>query len=353
MLDDRLVFARDEPEPRSDRNLWELSVDLRTGEPRGEPRRLTDWVGLRIKGLSATDDGSKLVFRDDHNQRDVWVGELGGGGRRLDDLRRLTLDDRDDELQSWTPDGRGVVFASERYGSSDLLVRDLDAQAAIDLVVAPGTQEFAATSPDGTFFFYADIDDPGERASVKRIPIGGGPTTRIGEIPISARLHCAMVAGAPCVLAERDLQRARVTWSSWDPENGKGKELWHAENVPAENGLEHEQISPDGDRLASYSDGTIFIREIPTGRTTEIETTGVPGWATGLSWAADGNGFYLATAYVPGGALLHVDLEGHATLLYDTREFAGISGPIPSPDGRYLAFTQTTRDSNIWVVDDF
>ncbi|MDX1389711.1 MAG: hypothetical protein R3344_11010, partial [Acidobacteriota bacterium] len=150
MLDDRLVYARSEPPPRSrDLNLWEVRVDPRSGEPQGEPRRLTDWAGFKIGVLSATADGSQIAFLNHRSQADVYVGDLGDRGRILDNVRRLTLDDRNDDPACWTPDSTGVVFRSDRYGSGDLLVQPLDQQAPHDLVTGEGDQEQPHLTPDG------------------------------------------------------------------------------------------------------------------------------------------------------------------------------------------------------------
>ena len=187
MLDDRLVYAKDEPAPRNrDQNLWEIDIDPLSGKPTGEPRRLTDWVGFRIVGLSATVDGSQIVFSKNDTQSDVYVGELGDGGRKLDDPRRLTLDDRDDSPWCWTPDGRAVVFESDRSGNADLFVQELGQRDARDLATGEGDQTAASPTPDGSSFLYWEspegADGPADPRRLLRVPVGGGPTELVLEV---------------------------------------------------------------------------------------------------------------------------------------------------------------------------
>jgi Tol biopolymer transport system component len=64
--------------------------------------------------------------------------------------RRLTTDPGLDYNGVISPDGRWVVFTSERSGSPDLYVLDLQGQAAArPLVASPAMEDAAAISPDG------------------------------------------------------------------------------------------------------------------------------------------------------------------------------------------------------------
>jgi hypothetical protein len=49
---------------------------------------------------------------------------------------------------------------------------------------------------------------------------------------------------------------------------------------------------------------------------------------------------------------LHLDFKGHVQVL---REHAGGwgGGIVPSPDGRHLAMSQWTIESNTWMLENF
>jgi hypothetical protein len=57
-------------------NLWEVRVDPKKGTPQGAPRRLTDWSGFSVTGLSATADGEHLQFLRSTHHHSVFVGEF-------------------------------------------------------------------------------------------------------------------------------------------------------------------------------------------------------------------------------------------------------------------------------------
>ena len=74
--------------------------------------------------------------------------------------RRLTTDPGLDYNAAVSPDGRWVVFTSERSGSPDLYVLDLQgAAAARPLVGGPAMEDAAAISPDGRRLLFVSTRD--------------------------------------------------------------------------------------------------------------------------------------------------------------------------------------------------
>jgi hypothetical protein len=51
--------------------------------------------------------------------------------------------------------------------------------------------------------------------------------------------------------------------------------------------------------------------------------------------------------------LLHVTLAGKVKLLVRNRHRQWMVNPLPSPDGKYLAFQAQTWDSNVWMLEGF
>jgi len=357
LLEDRLVYADWEPSPRNkDQNLWEIAIDPRSGDPRGEPRQLTDWDGWTIRHLSATADGSRLAFRTFHDQSDVYVGQLGDAGRRLDNVRRLTLDDRQDAPVGWSPDGRAVVFTSTRYGSRDLFVQELDRRDAEDLAVGEGAQGWAEPTPDGAFYLYWESSQNvlgwhRNPRRLLRIAVDGGPTELVLETRWPAEVSCATSGDGPCFLGEFLPEEKVVTVSRLDPVAGKGEELWRLDmDAPPRPAA----LDPAGRRFANTGGSTLFLFDAVTGEHTMVQVDGLDG--AGLSgeqaWLPDGSGIYAAGFGVQGAALFRIDLQGKATLMYALKgcQFSSIE---PSPDGRHLAFEQRTRESNVWTIDGF
>jgi Tol biopolymer transport system component len=359
MLDDRLVYAMNEPSPRNrDWNLWEITIDLRSGKPKGEPRRLTDLVGFNIASLSVTADGSQLAFENRRGQTDVYVGELDDGGRSLHNARRLTLDDRRDRPSCWTPDGRAVVFQSDRYGTKDILVQGLDEQDAQDLVRGAGDQSDPHLTPDGKSFLYWESgDDASGSKQLLRIPVGGGPTELVLEAQRWGMFDCATTPDGPCLLLEVRFEEGIATLSGLDPVAGKGEEFLRIE-ITAGTNNRRAALSPDGSQFAvighTENDRSIRLENALTGDVMrDIEVDGVPGMGfKDLEWSPDGSGFYIVAASPRGEALLRVDLQGEAHVLYE-EQTGDLYAVRPSPDGRHLAFGKMTHEANVWMIEKF
>jgi hypothetical protein len=80
-----------------------------------------------------------------------------------------------------------------------------------------------------------------------------------------------------------------------------------------------------------------------------------PGWENlgTVAWAADGNGFFVSYFSANNSGLLYVTLAGKVKLLLRRNDFHEIVTIMPSPDGRYLAYGGETRDSNVWMLENF
>jgi hypothetical protein len=69
-------------------------------------------------------------------------------------------------------------------------------------------------------------------------------------------------------------------------------------------------------------------------------------------WTADGKGLIAGSLFNRGSVLLHIDLKGNATVLWQRESSPGTFG-VPSPDGRRLAMSAWDMSSNLWMIDNF
>jgi Tol biopolymer transport system component len=84
--------------------------------------------------------------------------------------RRITTEDSDDCVPSWSADSRSLYFASNRDGSWQVWKTDLAGPPAVRVTTDGG---FAAQeSPDGRFVYYAKFEVPG----LWRLAKEGGPS---------------------------------------------------------------------------------------------------------------------------------------------------------------------------------
>jgi serine/threonine protein kinase/WD40 repeat protein len=102
----RILYATDE----SKSNVERIELDPATGEVRGglQPVTSGSWS---IRSADISPDGQWIAFDTLAPKEDIFV--VGSNGRGL---RRLTEDIDKDRIPRWSPDGRSILFYSNRSG---------------------------------------------------------------------------------------------------------------------------------------------------------------------------------------------------------------------------------------------
>jgi eukaryotic-like serine/threonine-protein kinase len=359
--DNRLIFSRAEPAPNAnDSNLWEVKLDPRTGKSVDDPVRLTNWVGFSFASPTLTADGKRVAFLKWNFQSDVYIGELKASGTRLATPHPLTVDDRNDWPNAWTSNSHAVIFWSDRNGSNQVFTQNIDQQTAEPVVTGPGQAWMPRLTPDGTSILYRG-DKPNilprqgtdELARIMRMPSGGGTPELVMEVPRLSNYACPRAPSDVCFLGQLSEDGQKVLISAFDPLTGRRHEVRAVGVRPG--GLRNWMPSPDGSRLVFMEFNTL------EGRIHLLSLTGEPdrdlvvnGWAAfnSVDWAADGKSLFVSSQSPTSSTLLHVDLEGHATPLWEQRG-AWRTYAIAAPNGRQLAIAGMTSGSNVWMIDNF
>jgi eukaryotic-like serine/threonine-protein kinase len=353
----RILYSRQESVGSSDANLWQIGIDSYVGAPTGKPKRLTQWAGSYLRGLSASADGKRLVLLKYTFQAQVYLGELGGGGTRMNPARRLTNDEASDEPVAWTPDSKAVLFQSNRNGTWAIFKQGISQDTAEPVVAGPQGAVDPRLSPDGTWVLYQESPktaSPSTPVALLRIPVNGGVPQHVLEMRDDSVYQCAHAPANLCVIFEASQDEKHYTVTAFDPLKGRGKVLKTIEKDPTT--YYNGQLSPDGATVAispSY-EAEIHIRLLSLSGGSDREIT-VKGWPnlTGLDWSADGKGLYVGSMSPQGSTLLHVDLEGNARALWQYKASGGSIWGVPSPDGRYLAIRGEVINSNVWMLEGF
>ena len=394
MPDGRLVLSRSEDEPRSmEANLWSIAVDPTSGEPSGSPLRLTDWVGFRMRFFSTTADGKSFVFMNDMEQSDVWVANLEDHDLRVDPAQRMTLSEKMDWTGGWTPDSKHVLFYSDRAGAYDIFSQAIDDTSAQALTTSKQNQRAPRMCPGGTCILYMEWPQskdgtPPTSGTLMRMPANGGPSeallafrgyygaggpgsylAAVGGFP---SFRCATAANGSCVMAERDDGSGLVTFSLFDPAAGTdGNSIPAEKTTLAKVKLSQSatwDLSPDGKRIAyaewSLAPGVIHQLVMPasgekgaSGARMQQPVPSPPidvkelNQIVTLAWSADGKRLFVASHTSRGSILWLVDGAGKVRQLsarsWDIQELA------PSPDGKKLAISELTTNSNAWMIPQF
>jgi DNA-binding winged helix-turn-helix (wHTH) protein/Tol biopolymer transport system component len=372
--DGRIVYSSDEPGPPGEScNLWSVRVGS-DGRPGEGPKRLTNWAGFCVDQPSPSQNSKRLVFRRWAWQTNIDVMDLDSAGRLLAPPHRLALTEGRNFPAAWTADSKALVFESYRDRQWRILKQSTDGGTSEPLAtVGQMWNAQARLSPDGGWILYPDSFRGGTSAPYKllRVPITGGRPeevlgTRSYDSIQSRTAACARAPAGLCAIAERRSDGTQIVFTAFDPRKGREGEIARVDVDPTDDYI--WDLSPDGTRIAllllfgkepGHSPAGRQIRLIPLGGQPSKEIA-VKGWDNlqSVDWAADGNALFVSGATPQGSALLHVNLQGDARVLWQRKGgvepwFALAPWAVPSPDGRHLAIYDWSLSANMWMMEDF
>ena len=365
----RIIFSMSEPPPRQyERNLYELHYDLDTGKPERKPQQLTNWNGYAFTAFHATTDGKHFAFLNGRLESAVYLAELGNPDSELKSPQRLTLNASINWFGGWSPDGKNVVFTSNRDGDYNVFIQGVEERSPRVLAAGAEEQLSPAVSPDGKWVLYVQWPkvvapkltvSPGK---VMRVPLSGGAPEFVMDVVgsftldsdpatpnfSSPNIRCPLQHG-DCVVAE--VVKGQLVFSTFDPVQGRKKEIAHAAGEPD---FLAWGLSPDGSRIVAsefdFKVGKLQVLSLDGSAPLKF-TTRDWGMLNGATWSADGKSLYVLSYSSRGTAILHSDLSGNAKMLY--RPSWDIFGVQVSPNGKTLAFAPLIDNSNAWTMGNF
>jgi serine/threonine protein kinase/WD40 repeat protein len=357
--DGRLIFARADKDTGSTSfNLWYLAVDPDTGAPKGEASQITHWDRVWLSPGGVSQDGKQLLIDKTHVWDDIFIGKLSEHGTGLQQVTRFTSNDSGNRLGGWTRDG-GLLFVSDRGGGKSQVYRQQPGQRTPEtLTASPDSAYGSELAPGGTWILYWAMNFAASSQSLMRVPVAGGPSERILDLPSAAvgDFHCP-VAGNFCVLSRFD--KGQLIFYSLDALNGQGKEL--ARTAVADAGMWLSwALTPDGRKLAvtgatvwgtSQTANNVRVIDLQTG--TQRDITAPSFILGGISWSRDATVLYGAAQTGHNFYLLSLDLSGKSRMLLTRPAGQTIYDPRVSPDGLSLAYSQQLMESNAYLLENF
>jgi Tol biopolymer transport system component/DNA-binding winged helix-turn-helix (wHTH) protein len=367
--DGHLIYTVLEPRPRQlDSNIWSTALDAES-KPVGTPTRLTNDAGI-VFSVSISEDGKRVVYLKGVPQPDVYVAKLDSRGG-ISEPQRLTLDDRQDMPFDWTPDGKEVIFISDRTGNFNIYKQAVDRTVPDTLVGGSRPSMVPRLSPDGTQLLYVMYPNWGERPTtvpLMRVPLAGGAPQRVLQANWISNQQCAR---APAKLCLYSLVRpGELTFFSFDPFQGKASQVFQVKDELPE--LYNWSLSPDGTTLAiakgKWGDGEprVHLVSLSGGAEHKAEHAAenasehvserwltVHGWSglTALDWAADSKSLWAPSVSEEQNVLLNIDLQGHARPVWRPKKMT-VGWAIPSRDGRSLALHVNSTSANVWMLEN-
>ena len=380
--DSRLLFSRaEEPPSQGESNVWSMKVDTRPGWRWGAPVRLTsgpDWKPV----INMSADGKHAVFIRTNIAPAVFVADVDARTREIGKLQRLTLDERQSRPYEWTPNGKSVLYVSDREGTFRIFRQQIGAATPELVAGVQGSPNILRLNPERTEILYlteADRKGPdagngsnvaghsatntqpeGEFQSrnlrLMRVPLDGGASQLVVEDSGINNFQCARLPSRECIYSK--FTKDALVFQEFDARTGAKKGT--AKKLPGIQEPEWQyynwSLSPDGRTLAlakkMRASTEAEIRLVPTRGGAE-RVLRVKDWGrlATIDWAADGKSFWAsAVRHGETTALINIDLQGRAKpVLQESKPYVGWA--IPSQDGKHLAIWEATGGSNAWMLE--
>ena len=135
----------------------------------------------RLTQPAISPDGSKIAFSW---QGDIWVVSRNGGR-----AERLTIHPANDVSPHWTPDGKRLVFASDRFGGLNVFSMSASGEDLKRLTYDSSNTIPYSVSPDGKYIYGQSGAFTGLRSNIFRIPITGGDLVQLTGHPFEGALY--------------------------------------------------------------------------------------------------------------------------------------------------------------------
>jgi eukaryotic-like serine/threonine-protein kinase len=338
-------------------NFWEMRLDAHSGRTIEKPKKLTDWAGFTMGGLSETSDGKQLAFLKWSDNSTSYLADLAPGGTRILQQKKFPLSESSEFAFGWAPDSKAIYSESNRSGQLGIYRHSLD-HDTVELVATARFLRDPQVTPDGKNILYLGPAEHGNIAGrgpepVTRVSITGGPQEQLFIAKPVSYLACARSPSELCVLGEPIEDGKQLAVSVLDPVKGRGPELFRFP-LGTNDYNWFLDLSPDGTRVAVTRNlaGPIYILSLHGEVLQQVQ---VKDWSGGgpFTWAADGNGFYITANIGSGKEMMHVDLQGNAHPLWELSGGSFQTIAHASPDGQHLAFYDFKTTANIWLMENF
>jgi Tol biopolymer transport system component/predicted Ser/Thr protein kinase len=317
------------------RGLWHVGV---SGSR--EPQRLA-WVGDNSDEPAISRQGRRLAYTAAVGDANVWRLELSGRRETAPPVRLISSTQYEGNAQ-YSPDGKKVVFASNRSGNIEVWVCEADGSNAIQLTSLGAQSGTPRWSPDGRQIVF-DSNKEG-RYQIYAMDARGGVPRRLTDNPADD--------AAPSF--SRDGKR--IYFSSL--RTGR----WEVWAMPAEGGEPAQLTRNGGFSPFESTDGRLIYYQKTQGPRSAIWKVPVEGGEEAKVIESVG---FRQFAVVAGGIYcIRTDALGQRLEFFDfatraTEDLANLGSPTSlgltvSPDGRYVLYTQGDQvGSDLMLVENF
>jgi Tol biopolymer transport system component len=252
-------------------------------------------------------------------------------------LTPLSLETPTEREPAWSPDGRSIAYTASIDGMQQLMIRDVDAGAAVQLTSVDSHVRAPMWAADGARLYFLRGPTPA-LWSVSRI--GGQPELAI-EGAVSAAIHprdgrIVFVRQGRLWLFDRTTGAAATQPQPFGL-------------APFEGSGDVQAFSPDGTKLAIIKDQRLWLLAYPHGEARRLSSIGeVQPAGKSVSWMPDSRHVVAYMFQDAQDRLRMIDTETEASRTIYTST-ASVLNPSVSPDATRLAFS--TGDARWKLVE--
>lgn len=226
-------------------NVWERKSEIWSLEANGDSTKavsVSRGAKNGLLGISGLPDGRITYIARLGDNQDVWTARPDGS-----DARALTTDALEESHLTGSPDGRYIVFASNRSGGTQIFrMNSSDGSEVTQLTFGDVSNTRPDISPDGNWVAYAStFHEPlvGRRTTIWKVPLGGGAPVQLTDYESGSPVFSPDGQTLACVL--RSESRAKMGQIAIVSADG-GQPLKQFQVLPFEHNYQTIRWEPDG-----------------------------------------------------------------------------------------------------------
>jgi Tol biopolymer transport system component len=305
----------------------------------GKARRL-EGLGDGVQDAAISAAGRRLAFSRSFRNSNIWRLEISTGA-----VHQLIASTFREVFPQYSPDGKRIVFYSNRSGTNQIWVCDADGSNAVQLTTMKGTTNGTPRwAPDGETISF-DSNATGEW-QIYTVNAGGGKPKQMTFDEFTNVIASWSRDGR---------------WIYYTAHRGGEEQVW---KMPSGGGAAVQVTRHGGMAGVESVDGKTlyFVKQAGAGAgvwkmpVEGGEESRISNPIYRYDFAVTEKGMYYATPTLPGApsAIEYVDFEtGKVKTLYTLTKAVEL-GLAVSPDGRYVLFAEKDFDgSDLMLVENF
>jgi Tol biopolymer transport system component len=311
-------------------SIWQISY------PSGAAQKLTNDLNS-YPIISLTADAGSIAAVKTEVDSNIWVMPAFDGSRAT----QITQGRNPVGLPAWTPDGKLVCSIKAPVGR-DLYLIDPVTGTRQQLTAETGDNFYASVSPDGRYIVF--LSDRTGTPHVWRIDIDG---SNVKQLTNTAEDLNANISPDGRWVAYTSFQNKGTVWKV-AIDGGQPVQITDkASDIPA--------FSPDGKQIAcGYLDRTLQLAIVPSDGGQPIKTFSIPvGLNTNHRWSADGRALIYGVTQKGVTNLWAQPIDGSPPKQLTNFASESIFSFDLSRDGKQVALSRGTQSSDVVLISNF